>query len=117
MKDVFKTFKNLDDYFVDSSLLYAKDYGVPQNRPRVFIVGVRNDIRFKANILKPASGLLPSIKDKTLYPHPTDLLETYWILNTKEILKQKNICTNQKPIFNMNCEEIINAIHIAEKVI
>ena len=43
-KDVLKTFQNLDGYFVDSALLYAKDYSVPQNRPRVFIVGVRTNI-------------------------------------------------------------------------
>jgi DNA (cytosine-5)-methyltransferase 1 len=73
-KDVLKTFQNLDGYFVDSGLLYAKDYGIPQNRPRVFIVGVRNDLGFKKDIFKPASGLLPTITNKHSYPHPTDLL-------------------------------------------
>tara|TARA_B100000315_G_scaffold34455_1_gene29148 strand:+ start:166 stop:1479 length:1314 start_codon:yes stop_codon:yes gene_type:complete len=43
-KDVLKTFKKIPGYNVRWDVLYAKDYGVPQNRPRVFIVGFREDI-------------------------------------------------------------------------
>ena len=31
-------------YKVECKLLNAKDYGIPQNRERIFIVGIRNDI-------------------------------------------------------------------------
>ncbi len=47
-KDVQDTFKGnkkefsvLKKYKVETALLHAKDYAIPQNRPRVFIVGVR----------------------------------------------------------------------------
>jgi DNA (cytosine-5)-methyltransferase 1 len=43
-KDVLKTFKNIPEYNVRWSTLYAKNYGVPQNRPRIFIVGFKNNI-------------------------------------------------------------------------
>ena len=43
-KDVFKTFDSLSNYTVKFKLVKANDYGVPQNRPRVLIIGVRNDI-------------------------------------------------------------------------
>lgn len=42
--DVLNTFKNLKNYQVNFSLIKAKDYGVSQNRPRVLLVGIRNDI-------------------------------------------------------------------------
>ncbi|MCJ8190713.1 DNA cytosine methyltransferase [Sphingomicrobium aestuariivivum] len=45
--DVYGRFKKLGEahgYAVRWKLVYAKDYGVPQNRPRVLIAGIRNDI-------------------------------------------------------------------------
>lgn len=68
-EDVLKTFKAIKGYEVRWKLLYAKDYGVPQNRPRVILVGV------KKNVFKPMSensdaveaGFLPPIEGG--YPH------------------------------------------------
>jgi len=37
-------------------LLDAKDYGVPQNRERVFIVGIRKDLKMDYNFPKPTHG-------------------------------------------------------------
>jgi DNA (cytosine-5)-methyltransferase 1 len=42
--EVLGTFQKIPGYTVAYSLVYAKDYGVPQNRPRVLMVGVRNDV-------------------------------------------------------------------------
>ncbi len=42
--DVLETFRHIPDYQVKYKLVHAKDYGVPQNRPRILIVGFRNDI-------------------------------------------------------------------------
>ena len=41
------------DYHVTSELLNAADYGVPQNRSRVFIVATRNDLPFKYRFPTP----------------------------------------------------------------
>ena len=38
------TFQRIPGYSVAYSLVYAKDYGVPQNRPRVLMVGIRDDV-------------------------------------------------------------------------
>jgi DNA (cytosine-5)-methyltransferase 1 len=43
-RDVVGTFALLKNYRIAHSLVYAKDYGVPQNRPRVLLVGIRKDV-------------------------------------------------------------------------
>ncbi len=70
--DVKKEFKKLKNYFQDFSLIQCKDYGVPQNRPRVLLIGIRKDINFKPENTKVASGLIPEPKKD--YPHPEELL-------------------------------------------
>lgn len=63
-EEVFGTFKQIPDYTASYALVYARDYGVPQNRPRVLIVGVRNDVgvglaREGADDAAIARGYLP----------------------------------------------------------
>ena len=43
-RDVLNGFTGLEDYHIKWDLLHAKDYGVPQNRPRVLMVGIRDDV-------------------------------------------------------------------------
>jgi len=43
-EDVLRTFRDIGAYHVRFKLVHAKDYGVPQNRPRVLIVGLRKDL-------------------------------------------------------------------------
>ena len=43
-EDVLRTFRAIGAYHVRFKLVHAKDYGVPQNRPRVLIVGLRKDL-------------------------------------------------------------------------
>lgn len=40
-------------YNISAKLINAADYGVPQKRQRVFIVGIRNDLNFKYNFPEP----------------------------------------------------------------
>ena len=42
--DVKAEFRRIPGYDVRWSLVFAKNYGVPQNRPRVLLVGIRKDI-------------------------------------------------------------------------
>jgi DNA (cytosine-5)-methyltransferase 1 len=49
-RDVTATFAQLKNYRTAFSLVYAKDYGVPQNRPRVLLVGLRNDVRVENEV-------------------------------------------------------------------
>jgi DNA (cytosine-5)-methyltransferase 1 len=79
--DVLSEFRSIEGYEVRWSLVLAKDYGVPQNRPRVLLVGIRNDILEKCKFLdlkKHAEdavtcGFLPE-KVPNSYPDLLDLL-------------------------------------------
>ncbi len=55
-----QVFTNLD-YTWDYKILNAKDYGIPQNRERVFVVGFRNDL---------------VLSKKFEYPNPIELTTT-----------------------------------------
>jgi DNA (cytosine-5)-methyltransferase 1 len=57
--DVKGTFSSIPGYRVHPQLIYAKHYGVPQNRPRVLIVGIRSDLNFTEDTTKFANGFLP----------------------------------------------------------
>jgi DNA (cytosine-5)-methyltransferase 1 len=71
-RDVLDTFKNIPGYQVRSKLVYGKDYRIPQNRPRILIVGVREDLlttnptsddAVLAGFLPPPVGMYPHIED------------------------------------------------------
>ena len=78
--DVLKSFQNITvkvgkktfSYRIGYELLYAKDYGVPQNRPRIVMVGVREDINSLNTGSNVGSGLLPMPTGGA--PDPIDLL-------------------------------------------
>ncbi len=83
-EDVKKTFRNIKGYSVRSKLIYSKDYGVPQNRPRVFLVGIKNSLNFNFNENNYANGLLPdpseySIKPPNLNELLSDLIDPNYI--------------------------------------
>ena len=59
-------------YRVGSALVLAKSYGVPQNRPRVLLVGIREDIDISLDEALPAGGFLPAPIGGA--PDPIDLL-------------------------------------------
>lgn len=79
--DVLAEFRSIPGYEVRWSLVHAKDYGVPQNRPRVLLVGMRRDIVAGSDVLDPgadeddavACGFLPTPLGAT-YPHLEELL-------------------------------------------
>jgi DNA (cytosine-5)-methyltransferase 1 len=74
-QDVLETFRNIPDYQVRYKLVHAKDYGVPQNRPRILIVGFRSDVYQPINSSDDAveSGFLPAPTEKA--PDLIDVLD------------------------------------------
>ena len=54
-KQIFQDFESAG-YKVNYKLVNAKDYGVPQIRERVFIIGVRNDLDFNYEFPNPTHG-------------------------------------------------------------
>ncbi|MCL2124430.1 MAG: DNA cytosine methyltransferase [Oscillospiraceae bacterium] len=56
LRMILEDFSSLG-YAVQAKVLNAADYGVPQLRQRVFIVGVRNDIKFKYEYPKETNSI------------------------------------------------------------
>lgn len=80
---MIQDFKN-EGYNVSHHLVNAKDYGVPQDRERVIIVGVREDIDFKYLLPNPTHGnglfdLKPyvTLKDAIGHLKPSEIGEVY----------------------------------------
>tara|TARA_Y100001970_G_C14244493_1_gene867111 strand:+ start:152 stop:1426 length:1275 start_codon:yes stop_codon:yes gene_type:complete len=71
--EVLETFRKIPNYDVKYKLVYAKDYGVPQNRPRVLVIGVRKDLNIKVIEDHDAleNGFLP--KPTNDYPNIEDV--------------------------------------------
>ena len=70
--DVKGTFNSIPGYRVHPQLIYAKHYGIPQNRPRVLIVGIRSDLNFTEDSSMFANGFLPEPNE--MYLNIDDLL-------------------------------------------
>jgi DNA (cytosine-5)-methyltransferase 1 len=72
-RDVLKAFREIKGYEVRFKLVQAKDYGVPQNRPRILLVGIRKDLGWtprapgddavETGLLPEPTGGAPSLRD------------------------------------------------------
>ena len=69
--DVSKSFQKIKGYTVRSQLIHSKQYGVPQNRPRIIMVGVRDDQSFTPDADLVCGGLLPEFSND--YPTAEEL--------------------------------------------
>ena len=80
-KEVLKTFMSLKGYNVKHKLIHAKDYGVPQNRPRILIIGILSNISKDHNISFDAleGGFLPEVIGNP--PHLEEIFDD--IIDTK----------------------------------
>ena len=74
-EDVKDTFSSVtvdgEPYVVGPELVHARQFGVPQNRPRVLIVGVRADVARAAGF---EGKWLPEEMETITPPHPEELL-------------------------------------------
>ncbi|MCZ4273369.1 DNA cytosine methyltransferase [Maritalea porphyrae] len=68
--DVLAEFRSIEGYEVRFSLVKSKDYGVPQNRPRVLLVGIRKDILSDNEFLDSTADEDDAVKCGFL-PQPT----------------------------------------------
>jgi DNA (cytosine-5)-methyltransferase 1 len=74
-KAVLAELKSIPGYTVRWQLVHAKEYGVPQNRPRVLVVGLRNDYFFSATQQElfdaPVSVDHPTAVEDGFLPEPS----------------------------------------------
>jgi len=50
-RDVWQAFSSIEGYVAQPTLIHAYGFGVPQNRPRVMIMGIRKNILKKTNLV------------------------------------------------------------------
>ena len=92
-RDVRQRFQAIDWYSTNWQLVQAKDYNVPQNRPRVLLVGIREDIAISAGLeaghgdgTAIKSGHLPDALENAA-PDLVDLLSDLVDPSIEEVLK------------------------------
>lgn len=105
-EDVLRQFGTLKNYFQDWKLVQCKDYGVPQNRPRVILIGIRKDLNFKPNRNYPASGLMPEIKSN--YPDPDELLSDLIDKNYSKNFVTEKYLSEPKNLFQKKLRTLSN---------
>lgn len=83
-EDIRRSFDAIPGYRTRWKLVSAKDYGVPQNRPRILLVGIRDDIcascsflNLQAEVDAVAAGFLPRPTDPrpSHYSEPANLTD------------------------------------------
>jgi DNA (cytosine-5)-methyltransferase 1 len=80
LKTILKVLREDLDYFVpEPEIINAKDFGVPQNRERIFIVGFRKDL-----------GI-----DSFEYPKPMNVKKTFKDVKEKNVVSAKYYLSNQ----------------------
>ena len=81
-KDVQNVFRNIDGYTIASEKIYCYDYGIPQNRPRIILVGFRSDIGWKNEAKYPCMGMLPEKSGRqapSVYDMISDLVDPNYL--------------------------------------
>ena len=78
---------NLKNYNIHFELLRAKDYGVPQNRPRIIMIGLRKDFKYENDNTLPGNGLIPNPTND--FPDISDLFSDILDSNYLENLETK----------------------------
>lgn len=94
--DVWGEFRKIPGYHVRYTLVRASDYGVPQNRPRVLLVGIRADIVEASKIVDLDAddedavkcGFLPA-SDPSEAPGIKELLSDLVDTKTKRVLESQ----------------------------
>jgi len=69
---MMETLRNMNGYFVDWKILNTKDYGIPQSRKRVFIIGFQTQYKqheWKWPVSKPCKSLHDYIDFSNTQPH------------------------------------------------
>ena len=95
-EDVLSTFKNeTGNYNVQFKILNAYNFGVPQNRPRIFIIGVHKDINtnedfnfFPEPLKTKAPDLIDVLGDLIDKNYKKELKSTTYLMSPNKIQKE-----------------------------
>lgn len=100
LKKVINEFENVG-YHVKYKLLLASDYGIPQKRERVFIVGIRHDVNIDYDFPKPTHSETASRDKKPWQPLKSvvkslEIDEKKYYFSQKAVDGMKNAKKNMK---------------------
>jgi DNA (cytosine-5)-methyltransferase 1 len=95
-KEVEKAFRKIKNYNIHFELLHAKDYGVPQNRPRIIMIGLRNEFKFENDNSLSGKGLIPEPTND--FPDVIDLFSDILDENYLENLETNSYPSNATKI-------------------
>lgn len=100
--DVLSRFRSIDGYTVRWTLVHAKNYGVAQNRPRVLLVGIRDDILESSSIPDPSIDPEDAVKCRFLpdkregeFPDLADLLGDLVDNKVSKVLRSGNYASGK----------------------
>jgi len=63
LKELIKAFQKAG-YATDAKILTAADYGTPQTRRRMFVIGIREDLHVRPGFPVPTHSMMPSLLDQ-----------------------------------------------------
>lgn len=63
LKQLVATFREIG-YETDAKILTAADYGTPQTRRRMFVIGIREDLAIRPTFPVPTHSMMPSLLDQ-----------------------------------------------------
>ena len=78
IQNVFKELK-YKIFINNDPILNAKDYGIPQNRPRLFVIGIREDIKLERSFEFPEKEKLTT----TMFDYLEDVIDPKYYLGQK----------------------------------
>lgn len=105
IKEFLQAFRDMG-YFCHYKVLNTKDYGVPQNRERIFIVGFKDDEHYHRFEFAPKIKLEKRLKDIL----ESDVDEKYYLTKPFELYNQKSQC-NKLINIERECNTLISGTH------
>lgn len=105
-KIVMEKLNSLKNYIINYNILNTKNYGIPQNRPRIYIVGINKKYILKdkkLNFPPPTIDLKLNVDDlMDILPKDKHIEYSKITPHMKEILKNKKVSSRKNWIVNIN---------------
>ena len=80
---ILDSLKNLVDYSIHFKVLNTRDYGIPQNRERLYIIGTKGDFKFPEKI--PCVGLSNFVENSgAMDKRPVKSDKVYQVITTSK---------------------------------
>mmetsp|Transcript_33737 Transcript_33737/g.85291 ORF Transcript_33737/g.85291 Transcript_33737/m.85291 type:complete len:344 (+) Transcript_33737:3-1034(+) len=124
-KAILKSLEQLGEYNISHQIINTKDHGVPHSRPRIYIVGIRQDVdrgtfEFPEPIKRPSVELFLDGRPKSSVvaaglPPKTQGTAHFNVVNRLRKLKREGSDPLKEP-FIIDCDSSPNRLNLAHDV-